>query len=60
MDRNFSVQSFIAYDGGRITHLKQLKQKNILITVGVSEPSIFFYTTTCSVRVVCDYFPKAN
>ncbi|RUS22924.1 hypothetical protein BC937DRAFT_94921 [Endogone sp. FLAS-F59071] len=38
MDRSFSVQSFIAYDGGRITHLKQLKQKNILITVGEDDP----------------------
>ncbi|KAG1200156.1 hypothetical protein G6F70_004303 [Rhizopus microsporus] len=25
---------FIAYDGGRVTHLKQLKQKNILVTIG--------------------------
>ncbi|CAO3667204.1 unnamed protein product [Rhizopus stolonifer] len=25
---------FIAYDGGRVTHLKQLKQRNILLTVG--------------------------
>ncbi|KAF7729543.1 hypothetical protein EC973_004217 [Apophysomyces ossiformis] len=27
-------QSFLAYDGGRVTHLKQLKQRNILVTVG--------------------------
>ncbi|KAI9491575.1 hypothetical protein BDB00DRAFT_480345 [Zychaea mexicana] len=33
-DRNFKTHSFVAYDGGRVTHLKQLKQKNILVTVG--------------------------
>ena len=37
MDRSFKTQMFIAYDGGRVTHLKQLKQKNVLVTVGVSE-----------------------
>lgn len=36
VDRSFKTQMFIAYDGGRVTHLKQLKQKNILVTVGVS------------------------
>lgn len=35
VDRSFKTQMFIAYDGGRVTHLKQLKQKNILVTVGV-------------------------
>lgn len=34
VDRSFKTQMFIAYDGGRVTHLKQLKQKNILVTVG--------------------------
>jgi hypothetical protein len=28
---------FTAYDGGRVTHLKQMKQKNILVTIGVSK-----------------------
>lgn len=36
VDRSFKTQMFIAYDGGRVTHLKQLKQKNILVTIGVS------------------------
>ena len=35
-DRNFKTQSFVAYQGGRVTHLKQLKQRNVLVTVGVS------------------------
>ncbi|KAI8352515.1 hypothetical protein BD560DRAFT_408869 [Blakeslea trispora] len=34
VDRSFKTQRFLAYDGGRVSHLKQLKQKNILITVG--------------------------
>ncbi|RIA82013.1 hypothetical protein C1645_881286 [Glomus cerebriforme] len=34
VDRSFNVQSFIAYEGGRVTHMKQIKQKNILLTVG--------------------------
>ncbi|OAC97684.1 hypothetical protein MUCCIDRAFT_154612 [Mucor lusitanicus CBS 277.49] len=33
----FQTQKFIAYDGGRVTHMKQLKQKNVLVTVGVSD-----------------------
>ncbi|KAI7856218.1 hypothetical protein BDC45DRAFT_62359 [Circinella umbellata] len=33
-DRNFKTHSFIAYSGGRVTHLKQLKQRNVLVTVG--------------------------
>ncbi|CDH55166.1 vacuolar membrane protein [Lichtheimia corymbifera JMRC:FSU:9682] len=31
-DRSFKTHSFLAYKDGRVTHLKQLKQKNILIT----------------------------
>ncbi|KAI8328773.1 hypothetical protein BC941DRAFT_444279 [Chlamydoabsidia padenii] len=34
VDKAFKAQTFLAYDGGRITHLKLLKQKNILITIG--------------------------
>ncbi|GBC08910.1 hypothetical protein RclHR1_08490004 [Rhizophagus clarus] len=34
VDRAFNVQSFIAHEGGRVTHMKQIKQKNILLTVG--------------------------
>ncbi|RCH86360.1 hypothetical protein CU098_007001, partial [Rhizopus stolonifer] len=34
IDRLFKKRMFIAYDGGRVTHLKQLKQRNILLTVG--------------------------
>ncbi|KAI8878575.1 vacuolar protein sorting-associated protein 11 [Backusella circina FSU 941] len=33
-DRSFKTQMFTAYDGGRVTHLKQMKQKNILVTIG--------------------------
>ncbi|KAI9312216.1 hypothetical protein BX666DRAFT_1866701 [Dichotomocladium elegans] len=33
-DRNFKTHQFVAYKDGRVTHLKQLKQKNILISVG--------------------------
>ncbi|KAI9486356.1 MAG: hypothetical protein EXX96DRAFT_40397 [Benjaminiella poitrasii] len=35
VDRSFKTQKFLAYDGGRVTHLKQLKQKNILVSIGV-------------------------
>ncbi|KAI9033781.1 hypothetical protein CLU79DRAFT_725381 [Phycomyces nitens] len=33
-DRHFKAQSFLAYEGGRVTHIKQLKQKNVLVTIG--------------------------
>lgn len=36
VDRSFKTQKFLAYDGGRVTHMKQLKQKNVLVTIGVS------------------------
>ncbi|CAG8604564.1 4777_t:CDS:10, partial [Ambispora gerdemannii] len=38
IDRNFNVQQFLAYDGGRVTHMKQIKQRNILVTIGEDEP----------------------
>ncbi|GAB5588557.1 Vacuolar protein sorting-associated protein 11 [Umbelopsis nana] len=38
-DREFNTRSFLAYDGGRVTHLKQLKQKNVIITVGEHDQS---------------------
>ncbi|PKY50426.1 hypothetical protein RhiirA4_530320, partial [Rhizophagus irregularis] len=41
VDRSFNVQSFIAYEGGRVTHMKQIKQKNILLTVGEEDFPIF-------------------
>ncbi|KAL1924471.1 uncharacterized protein VTP21DRAFT_4125 [Calcarisporiella thermophila] len=34
IDRTFSVLSFQAFDGGRVTHLKQMKQSNILVAIG--------------------------
>jgi len=40
VDRSFNVQSFIAYEGGRVTHMKQIKQKNILLTVGEEDSPI--------------------
>jgi hypothetical protein len=42
IDREFNTRSFLAYDGGRVTHLKQLKQSNVIITVGVSLLCSFF------------------
>ncbi|CAO3609654.1 unnamed protein product [Cunninghamella blakesleeana] len=33
IDKTFKTQLFPAHEGGRITHLKQLKQKNILISI---------------------------
>ncbi|KAM3588477.1 Vacuolar protein sorting-associated protein 11 [Umbelopsis sp. WA50703] len=39
IDREFNSKSFLAYDGGRVTHLKHLKQSNIIITVGESDQS---------------------
>ncbi|CAG8553416.1 4440_t:CDS:10 [Paraglomus brasilianum] len=38
VDRSYNVQSFVAYDGGRVTHMKQMKQKNILVTIGEDDP----------------------
>ncbi|KAF9158723.1 hypothetical protein DFQ26_007306 [Actinomortierella ambigua] len=34
VDKNLKVESFVAYERGRVTHVKQLKQRNILVTVG--------------------------
>ncbi|KAG0213127.1 hypothetical protein BGX28_004953 [Mortierella sp. GBA30] len=34
IDKGMHVESFLAYDSGRVTHMKQLKQRNILVTVG--------------------------
>lgn len=31
------VQKFAAYEGGRVTHMKQLKQRNMLVTLGEEE-----------------------
>lgn len=36
IDKALQVESFLAYDSGRVTHMKQLRQRNILVTVGVS------------------------
>ncbi|CAG8621448.1 33609_t:CDS:10, partial [Racocetra persica] len=37
---SFNVQSFLAYEGGRVSHMKQMKQKNILSTIGEEDPPI--------------------
>lgn len=42
IDKGLQVESFLAYESGRVTHIKQLRQRNILVTVGVS---IEFRTT---------------
>jgi hypothetical protein len=44
IDKEFGYTSFTAYEGGRVTHLKQLKQRNVLITVGVRK--FFFFPAT--------------
>ncbi|KAF9978820.1 hypothetical protein BGZ73_000089 [Actinomortierella ambigua] len=31
---SFDVRSFVAYERGRVTHLKHLKQRNVLVTIG--------------------------
>lgn len=36
IEKGLQVESFLAYDSGRVTHIKQLRQRNILVTVGVS------------------------
>lgn len=36
IDKGLQVTSFPAYDSGRVTHVKQLRQRNILVTVGVN------------------------
>ncbi|KAI1314698.1 hypothetical protein EDD11_001867 [Mortierella claussenii] len=40
IDRNLQDESFLAYDSGRVTHMKQLKQRNILVTVGEEENAL--------------------
>ncbi|KAG0374879.1 hypothetical protein BGX24_009819 [Mortierella sp. AD032] len=37
IDKALRVESFLAYDSGRVTHMKQLRQRNILVTVGEEE-----------------------
>ncbi|CAG8703669.1 27714_t:CDS:10 [Gigaspora margarita] len=37
---SFNVQSFLAYEGGRVSHMKQMKPKNILATIGEEDPPI--------------------
>ncbi|KAG0324131.1 hypothetical protein BGZ99_002190 [Dissophora globulifera] len=39
IDKGLQDESFLAYDSGRVTHMKQLKQRNILVTVGEEENS---------------------
>lgn len=43
VDRSYNVQTFVAYEGVRVTHMKQMKQKNILLTIGVR--SLINYST---------------
>src|SRR4051812_33167977 len=43
VDKQFQVNSFRAYssdngDDGRVSHLKQLKQRNVLVTIGEDDP----------------------
>ncbi|CAG8460462.1 14103_t:CDS:10 [Acaulospora morrowiae] len=40
IDRTFNVQKFLAYEGGRVAHMKQMKQKNILLTIGEEDPPV--------------------
>ncbi|KAG0349145.1 hypothetical protein BG004_001569 [Podila humilis] len=40
VDKGFQVESFLAYESGRVTHLKQLRQRNILVTVGEEENAV--------------------
>lgn len=49
IDKNLKVESFLAYESGRITHMKQLRQRNILVTVGVRTtlPQFFFVDRIC-------------
>jgi hypothetical protein len=35
IDKGLHGEGFLAYKSGRVTHMKQLKQRNILVTVGV-------------------------
>ncbi|KAF9191262.1 hypothetical protein BGZ49_003569 [Haplosporangium sp. Z 27] len=39
IDKGLQADSFLAFDGGRVTHVKQLRQRNILVTVGEDEIS---------------------
>ncbi|GJJ78227.1 vacuolar protein sorting-associated protein 11 [Entomortierella parvispora] len=40
IDKNLKVESFLAYESGRITHMKQLRQRNILVTVGEEDNAV--------------------
>ncbi|KAG0221143.1 hypothetical protein BGX31_010142 [Mortierella sp. GBA43] len=37
IDKGLQGEGFLAYNSGRVTHMKQLKQRNILVTVGEEE-----------------------
>ncbi|KAF9438731.1 hypothetical protein BGZ76_005463 [Entomortierella beljakovae] len=37
IDKGLQGETFLAYDGGRVTHVKQLRQRNILVTAGEDE-----------------------
>ncbi|KAF9350881.1 hypothetical protein BGX34_000945 [Mortierella sp. NVP85] len=37
IDKGLHGEGFLAYKSGRVTHMKQLKQRNILVTVGEEE-----------------------
>ncbi|KAI7820795.1 hypothetical protein BC939DRAFT_217617 [Gamsiella multidivaricata] len=40
IDKGLQEESFLAYESGRVTHMKQLKQRNILVTVGEEEGAV--------------------
>ncbi|KAF9112292.1 hypothetical protein BGX27_003651 [Mortierella sp. AM989] len=39
IDKGLQGESFLAYESGRVTHVKQLRQRSILVTVGEDESS---------------------
>ncbi|KAG0353979.1 hypothetical protein BG005_006814 [Podila minutissima] len=40
IEKGLQVESFLAYDSGRVTHIKQLRQRNILVTVGEEDNEV--------------------
>ncbi|KAF9935236.1 hypothetical protein FBU30_006321 [Linnemannia zychae] len=40
IDKALQVESFLAYERGRVTHMKQLRQRNILVTVGEEDNAV--------------------
>ncbi|KAF9215053.1 hypothetical protein BGZ59_002417 [Podila verticillata] len=40
IDKGLQVESFLAYESGRVTHIKQLRQRNILVTVGEEDDEV--------------------